>query len=81
MTLTLTPGKARLADLERIYRHGAALRLDPSARPDVEAAVARVNAAAQGDAPVYGVNTGFGKLAHVRIPAADTAEFQRILFL
>ena len=81
MTLTLTPGKARLADLEHIYWQGAALRLDPSARPGVEAAVARVNAAAQGDAPVYGVNTGFGKLAHVRIPAADTAQLQRNLIL
>ncbi|MGR3715218.1 MAG: histidine ammonia-lyase [Thermohalobaculum sp.] len=81
MTLTLTPGKARLADLEHIYWQGAALRLDPSARPGVEAAVARVNAAAQGDAPVYGVNTGFGKLAHVRIPAADTTQLQRNLIL
>jgi len=81
MTLTLTPGKARLADLARLYWHGEPLNLDPSARPGVEAAVARVNAAAQGDAPVYGVNTGFGKLAHVRIPAADTTQLQRNLIL
>ena len=81
MTLTLTPGKARLADLARLYRQGEALRLDPSARPAVEAAVDRVNAAAQGEAPVYGVNTGFGKLAHVRIPAADTTQLQRNLIL
>jgi histidine ammonia-lyase len=81
MTLTLTPGKARLADLARLYWQGEALVLDPSARPAVEAAVARVNAAAQGDAPVYGVNTGFGKLAHVRIPAEDTAQLQRNLIL
>jgi histidine ammonia-lyase len=40
-----------------------------------------VNAAAQGDAPIYGVNTGFGKLAHVRIPARDTAQLQRNLIL
>jgi histidine ammonia-lyase len=81
MTLTLAPGKARLADLAHIYWQGAALRLDPSARPGVEAAVARVKAAAQGGDPVYGVNTGFGKLAHVRIPARDTAQLQRNLIL
>jgi histidine ammonia-lyase len=81
MTLTLAPGKARLADLAHIYWQGTALRLDPSARPGVEAAVARVNAAAQGKDPVYGVNTGFGKLAHVRIPARDTAQLQRNLIL
>ncbi|HUS52534.1 MAG TPA: histidine ammonia-lyase [Thermohalobaculum sp.] len=81
MTLTLVPGKARLVDLARIYWHGEAVQLDRSARPAVEAAVARVKAAAEGGAPVYGVNTGFGKLAHVRIPAGDTAQLQRNLIL
>jgi len=81
MTLTLTPGKARLADLADLYWQDAGLRLDRSARPGVEAAVARVDAAAQGGAPVYGVNTGFGKLAHVRIPAGDTAQLQHNLIL
>ncbi|MEM9736832.1 MAG: histidine ammonia-lyase, partial [Pseudomonadota bacterium] len=37
--------------------------------------------AAAGDAPVYGVNTGFDKLASVRIPPADTARLQRNLIL
>ena len=35
MTTTLTPGKARLTDLARIYWTGEPIRLDPSARPDV----------------------------------------------
>ncbi|MFP4451266.1 MAG: histidine ammonia-lyase, partial [Rhodosalinus sp.] len=35
----------------------------------------------KGQAAVYGVNTGFGKLATVRIPAADTATLQRKLIL
>jgi histidine ammonia-lyase len=81
MTLTLAPGKATLADLAHLYWTGDGLALDPACRPAVEAAVARVNAAAQGSEPVYGVNTGFGKLAQVRIPAADTATLQRNLIL
>ena len=32
-------------------------------------------------APVYGVNTGFGKLASVKIAAGDTATLQRNLIL
>ncbi len=35
-----------------------------------------VQRAAAGDAPVYGVNTGFGKLANQRISAADLATLQ-----
>jgi histidine ammonia-lyase len=78
--LILVPGTATLADLEAIWR-GAPARIDPSCRPQVEAAAAVVAAAAAGDQPVYGVNTGFGKLASVRIPAGDTAQLQRNLIL
>ena len=52
---------------------GAAARAGarpPRARPAIEAAAARDRrGGAAGDAPVYGVNTGFGKLASVKIPA------------
>jgi hypothetical protein len=37
--------------------------------------------AAAGDEAVYGVNTGFGKLASVRIKPEDTARLQRNLIL
>jgi len=78
--ITLVPGEASLEALAAILA-GAPARLDPSARPAVEAAAARVAAAAGGDRPVYGINTGFGKLASVRIAAADTAQLQRNLIL
>ncbi|HSF95455.1 MAG TPA: histidine ammonia-lyase [Thermohalobaculum sp.] len=81
MTLTLSPGGVRLSDLAHLYWTGDAVALDRRARPAVEAAVASVMAAANGAEPVYGVNTGFGKLAQVRIPAADTATLQRNLIL
>nr|WP_240558533.1 histidine ammonia-lyase [Paracoccus contaminans] len=80
-TLTLTPGHATLAELERIWREGLPVRLDPAAMPGIEASAARIAAAAAGDAAVYGVNTGFGKLASVRIAPEDTATLQRNLIL
>ena len=79
--LTLSPGTTSLATLETLWRSGASARLDPAAREGVEAAAALVRAAAEGTAAVYGVNTGFGKLASVRIAAADTATLQRNLIL
>ncbi len=79
--LTLTPGTVTLADLERIYRQGDAVQLDPSCRPSIIAAQERIAAAAAGDVAVYGVNTGFGKLASVKIAAKDTAKLQRNLIL
>ncbi|MDZ7839933.1 MAG: histidine ammonia-lyase [Gammaproteobacteria bacterium] len=77
----LRPGAAGLRDLERIYREGAACRLDPACRGLVEQSAGLVAEAAAGGEPVYGVNTGFGKLAQVRIPAGDTETLQRNLIL
>ncbi len=81
MTITLAPGGTALATLEAIWRTGAPARLDPAARPGVEAAQALVRRAARGEAAIYGVNTGFGKLAHVKIAARDTEALQRNLIL
>jgi len=74
--ITLVPGAVTLATLEDLWRSGEAARLDPGCRPAVEAAAEKVGAAARGDAPVYGVNTGFGKLASVKIASGDTAQLQ-----
>jgi histidine ammonia-lyase len=79
--MILTPGTATLALLEAIWRDGTAVRLDPGARDGIDRAAALVHAAATGDAAVYGVNTGFGKLASVRIAAADSRRLQRNLIL
>jgi histidine ammonia-lyase len=77
--IVVTPGETDLATLEAIWRGTDPVRLDRSARPAVEAAAARVAAAVAGSAAVYGVNTGFGKLASVKIAAGDTATLQRNL--
>ncbi|MDK3073485.1 histidine ammonia-lyase [Sedimentitalea sp. JM2-8] len=79
--LTLTPGAVTLADLERVFRDQAAVRLDPSCHGAIIEAQERIDAAANGSDAVYGVNTGFGKLASVKIAAADTATLQRNLIL
>ncbi|WP_170764549.1 histidine ammonia-lyase [Ruegeria lacuscaerulensis] len=79
--LTLTPGAVSLVQLEQVFREERAVRLDAACRPAIEAAHARIAAAAAGEAAVYGVNTGFGKLANVKIAPEDTATLQRNLIL
>jgi len=77
----LAPGAVTLAQLERLYRTEAPAILSADARPAVQAAAARVAEAAAGSAAVYGVNTGFGKLASLKIAPQDTATLQRNLIL
>ncbi len=81
MTLTLHPQHTSLDDLAQIYWHEAAAVLAREARPKVEEAAERIAAAVAGEAAVYGVNTGFGKLANVKIAREDTSTLQRNLIL
>lgn len=81
MTDVLVPGAVTLADLAAIYWQGRATRLAPEAREAVARAARRIAAVAQGGDAVYGVNTGFGKLASLRIGAENLATLQRNLIL
>jgi histidine ammonia-lyase len=78
--MLLRPGHLTLDELQAIHSGGLAkpqrLLMDPAALPGILASAAVVQAAAAGDAPVYGVNTGFGKLASTRISAEDLATLQ-----
>ena len=79
-TFEMMPGQVTLAQWRSIYR-GATPTLHPScaaAVADSAATVERI--VAKGD-PVYGINTGFGKLASVRIAAQDLEKLQRNIVL
>jgi histidine ammonia-lyase len=78
--ISLRPGAASLADWRDIYR-GAGAALDPSCWPGVEASAAAVARIVRKGEPVYGVNTGFGKLASVRIAESDLSTLQRNIVL
>ena len=75
MTL-ITPGKLGWDDLRQIRRGPQRLNLTEAAWSSVldsSHAVARVLASGQ---VVYGLNTGFGKLASTRIPDSEHAQLQ-----
>src|SRR6266704_4162003 len=78
--IVVSPGKVGLDDLAQVLA-GATVALDPAFWPRVEAASAIVAEAARGDAPVYGINTGFGKLASKRIAPDQTELLQRNLIV
>jgi histidine ammonia-lyase len=81
MTLILTPGAVTLDQLQEIYWNGDAARLDAACRPAILRASEVIDRIAKGEAAVYGINTGFGKLASVKIAAGDVATLQRNLIL
>jgi histidine ammonia-lyase len=78
--VTLRPGSVSLADWRAVLQ-GAAVRLDPACLPAVETSARAVDAIIATGEPVYGINTGFGKLASVHIASHDLASLQRNLVL
>ena len=74
----LVPGELTLAQLRRLWEAPELpdVTLSASCRGAIRAGAETVRRAAAGEAPVYGVNTGFGKLASTRIAREDLALLQ-----
>ncbi|MBW4021785.1 MAG: histidine ammonia-lyase [Proteobacteria bacterium] len=82
MTMVLTPGAVPLSDWRRIYWQGAAdVVLDPSSASPIAASAAAVAAILARGEPIYGINTGFGRLASIRIGTPDLERLQRNIVL
>ena len=78
--IVITPGTVPLSGWRDIYR-GAAVSLDPAAYEVIDRSARAVSAILARHQPVYGINTGFGKLASVRIDEADLQTLQRNIVL
>ncbi len=74
--ITITPGALTLEQLMAIHADTVSLQLLDASRAAIRASQQVVQNAADGDAPVYGVNTGFGKLANQRISKSQLATLQ-----
>jgi len=78
--VVLQPGRVSIEEWRSIYR-GADVRLDPTCTAAIEASARAVEAIVAGGDPVYGINTGFGKLASVSIGTGDLARLQTNIVL
>ncbi|MBC9205791.1 histidine ammonia-lyase [Roseomonas aerophila] len=73
--MIIAPGSATLAQLRAIMQ-GEALELPQGWQAPLEQSVAALAARIASGEALYGVNTGFGKLASQRIGSADLAKLQ-----
>lgn len=79
MTVILEPGKVTLDQLALIYAEERDFALDQSAYERIAASAATLSQRIADGDTIYGVNTGFGKLASVRIGSDKLAILQRNL--
>ena len=81
MRIVLSGQDLTLEEVAAAARGGARVEIARAARERVRASRDLVDQIAQGDAPAYGINTGFGTLAEVRIAKSDLQRLQRNLIL
>jgi histidine ammonia-lyase len=75
----LTGDAITRADVVAVARQDVSAELSAEARSKMEASAEVVRRLADSPEPAYGVSTGFGSLANVRIPAERREELQRAL--
>ena len=80
-TLLLTAEPLTLDNLAWFLSAPRAVALDQARQAAVAHSRRVIEAILQDGRPVYGVNTGFGKFAEVRIPPGQMAELQHRLIL
>src|SRR5579884_4118820 len=76
MTIVLSGNDLTLAQFERAVLANEPVALADEARRRMEASRAVIDRVAASGKATYGVNTGFGELARVPIPAADIGRLQ-----
>lgn len=79
--IVITPGEVSLETWREILRAAPRLSLTPSAKATVDASQRAVQDMIATGKAIYGVNTGFGKLASVRIDDKQLSDLQRNLIL
>src|SRR5947207_2924041 len=75
-TIMLDGRSLSIADVVAVARHGVPVAIAPHSLAAVSASRRIIEAAAARGDTIYGVNTGFGKLAHVRIKPEQTRALQ-----
>lgn len=80
-SITLTPGELTLGTLRDVYFNGVALEVSDATWQQIHQAQELVQEKVNSGDIVYGVNTGFGRLAHKHIEKDLLTELQHNLIL
>lgn len=81
MQFILKPGQLCLSDFRPLLDEKISLTLDPACVPAILASEALIKKTLDANKTVYGINTGFGLLAHTRISHADLENLQSSIVL
>ncbi|WP_136799841.1 histidine ammonia-lyase [Desulfosediminicola ganghwensis] len=80
-TFEIEPGKISLEELRSVSREATRISLNPACRNAIDDSVATVRKLIDEGRVIYGINTGFGLLAHTVIPRDELEHLQESIVL
>ena len=81
MTIKIDGHNLTVEDIIQVCRHGEKVELTEGAKLDINRARAYVEDKLAKDAVIYGLTTGFGRFASVKISQEETAQLQKNLIM
>jgi len=81
MKFILNPGQLTIDDIKKILDEETTIELNPDSHEKIYASEKVVSKIILENKTVYGINTGFGSLAHTRIKSEDLETLQRSIVL
>ncbi len=79
MTVTIDGKSLKIVDVHKVAREGAKVQIDPKCIDIIKNSRDTVERVLKEGKTVYGINTGFGELANVRIEEQKTKKLQKNL--
>lgn len=81
MIFTLNPGKLTFSDIRKLQNENTSISLSADCHEAISASEEIVKEVISSNEPVYGINTGFGKLANTSINKSHLEKLQHSLVL
>ena len=81
MTIRIDGKSLTIDDVIKVCREGEKVEITEEAKAAVNKARAYVEEKLENDAVIYGLTTGFGRFANVKISFEDTAKLQKNLII
>lgn len=81
MTISITPGQLTQNDLINLMVANASITLNEECIPNIKASYQTVQSVIESGKVVYGINTGFGRLANQQIDAKNLKALQKNLVI
>ena len=81
VTISITPGQLTHNDLKNLMEDNASITLNEECIPNIKASYHTVQSVIESGKVVYGINTGFGRLANQKIDAKNLKALQKNLVI